>query len=1253
MSFNNIIDSYQEAEAAIKSWDVNEIEKLQRDFWNLSIEDITRLQTPINEEVSKKRWETQVALSSLRDSMLIYQGMQSSNSDRTPARNAVTPSAWRNISSWTPPSTSNDALAAAPSNRPQTQHEYNYSTADQINGTIQDSIWNSQDINAIKSQLANTTNVTVAIKNSSSSLRMYSSNLRSKIWNLPQWQNLTLLTNHQIGNNWKLFLHVKLPNGTEGYISADYVKAENPASPAWVTSIPSNRPRPAQRPSPRPRPAQRPAPVQAGVVWGISWRPAQAPTIDRIDWPHSIWILPVFTASNGFGWLWAIWPDQEVANSELVDYRNDQERLLLLQEKLSNPKVYILATMLQVWTDAAQKEATSMMTAWWLFNDKKVIEDSIENVNALFSNFLNSADSDDTTINTLIDNLFSEIAVAERVQYDDIIDNIGDTRALIDSATDTNKDTHKIELLSLMSAGAMTDGNTEKVKDILVQDILQAHPEMVEKIYALDNLERISSLDIANILGISPNRDTDKYAENVRDAWAEWNAQWNTAETRRIYEDELLKHDPTLSWTDLRNAINEAIQQGADMYAQNVLSIEIVRGISTQSDGSSETLFAKLDGFWQTAGEWIGNNAGLIVVSLIPMGAWFALAAWAAKVWSIAMRSAMIANRMNSLGRVWTFGSRFAQWTAFYEGMNTMNNFLYLEQWDDWQHLFTGADDYSEIIKMGLTWNMFGYLSRMRVIPEWAGLSAIATREGAQNAIKLLFAEWAGFAAIDYTVENAAYALFDSWEGRTWEELLDVFVSWAVLGWAFRWAWALSTRAWNLRLPNRSRAQEPTSVEAARSSPEFIWPWRPTARVTPWIASESLSRIEGRTITFKQQWETSTATIRNGEVTITQKGETFTITPSEFLQTLDGQWIRMYTHSNWNTYYGKNREYYGMNWNRVTQLNPNRLNPLDVNSPVPNAAARADDAVPNAAARAETVSQNIWDITPFTQRLIRALRKWDETTIGEYTIKRGNNNEYTVIRWWESPSTTIFTNIDDAARNINTSLSTSANRLRFIESAILANKRVALGRAAWREITVPWEASIKIQNNWKILKQTEWNWWREVSVENLSPAQASKALDAMWGAWVSRSIGDAINRNTIDAWSSPAAIRQWFKPGERVIKIDEFMSDLPFGLKYPYKVARYVSARALHDVLTPKRIVESIIKLDSAALRSELLWWGAIPMMFAWAWYHLFVENTSGNNPWGLDWSSLAWTTMSYPIFWLINSIVLESTNLDELIPWS
>lgn len=150
-----------------------------------------------------------------------------------------------------------------------------------------------------------------------------------------------------------------------------------------------------------------------------------------------------------------------------------------------------------------------------------MIEDSIENVNALFSNFLNSADSDDTTINTLIDNLFSEIAVAERVQYDDIIDNIGDTRALIDSATDTNKDTHKIELLSLMSAGAMTDGNTEKVKDILVQDILQAHPEMVEKIYALDNLERISSLDIANILGISPNRDTDKYAENVRDAWAE------------------------------------------------------------------------------------------------------------------------------------------------------------------------------------------------------------------------------------------------------------------------------------------------------------------------------------------------------------------------------------------------------------------------------------------------------------------------------------------------------------------------------------------------------------------------------------------------------------------------------------------------------------------------------------------------------------------------------------------------------------
>lgn len=71
----------------------------------------------------------------------------------------------------------------------------------------------------------------------------------------------------------------------------------------------------------------------------------------------------------------------------------------------------------------------------------------------------------------------------------------------------------------------------------------------------------------------------------------------------------------------MRNAINEAIQQGADMYAQNVLSIEIVRGISTQSDGSSETLFAKLDGFWQTAGEWIGNNAGLIVVSLIPMGA--------------------------------------------------------------------------------------------------------------------------------------------------------------------------------------------------------------------------------------------------------------------------------------------------------------------------------------------------------------------------------------------------------------------------------------------------------------------------------------------------------------------------------------------------------------------------------------------------------------------------------------------------------
>lgn len=494
-------------------------------------------------------------------------------------------------------------------------------------------------------------------------------------------------------------------------------------------------------------------------------------------WEHSIWILPSYSKWRWFGWLRAVWPEAEVQNSDMVDYNNRQQRLIELHEKLQNPKVKLLAHILQVWTDAALKQAEQQWTLWWLNDDKEKIKTWVDNVNNLFTKYLNEWETDENTINKLIEDIFTIIYKVEDNE-EDIIDNIEDVKVVLDKTTSENLDNNKIKVFRLMAGWLMTDGNTAKVKELLANDILAIYPKIHEAILEIDSYENITVATVSEALWVNQSSEIGIITEELKKTWQEANI--DAQARRKELTEEIKKHQPDLEWNRLTEAVNLAISNSADLWCQHILLEKAIWFISNNNPWEKEKLYSELDSFSQSASEWIWDNIWLIALSVVPMWAWFAAVWLASKVWAIALRSQKVAWLVARTWKVWVFTQNFGKWAVFYEWLNTANNFLYLEEWDDWLQLFKNGWNASEIIKMWLTWNMFALLGRMKIIPEWQTLSSVPKAELIANAGKVLWAEWAWFAWIDFAVENTI------WEGRSWQELLEVFASWVIMSGTFR-----------------------------------------------------------------------------------------------------------------------------------------------------------------------------------------------------------------------------------------------------------------------------------------------------------------------------------------------------------------------------------------------------------------------------------------------------------------------------------
>lgn len=635
---------------------------------------------------------------------------------------------------------------------------YNFSTANEINWTIGDSIKDGGKIDTI---LSSWDKLKVKIKNKNSTLNLRDNNKYPIAW-LGFWKEIQFLWETK-NEQWRLFLKVKAWE-QEWWVSADFVEQSKtidilPEKKPWEkewenTNNTTSKETDSQN--------------QEKIIPDNEDEAAENNTMQSLIQSAVLWDNGTIEINGNEYWI------EEIQNdlAEMIT----PERLQYLKEELRPAVIetWMLDTITSIWSEKAQQVVDWLYWKNGIFglgrNDDDIILNSISKIQnemmSIRATLDNQEENPRQKIRTRMNKIFSYMQKAEAQEtiiWSNDIENIQNS---LYSGKDTDK--KMLDIYWHMRYDAINgSGNSKRVKEMVASDLIKKtefkdindiiHNERIyDKIQQIAeaNLLEKTTIKILDENGkeIWEKQVTEVFNELKKEIWKEWRKpeEWEELANKmiqiyqemysrryRYFKKEYEKNNEgEISIREYNEKIHgERIEGGerglkkSDMIASNIKSKlqkslkhallrKEIEGFENREKENESLIgmYADMSGLAEKKWWWwdyfdasdenyetISEFSKEVIPMLIPVGGWLLAAnlAWKLlRLEEIQRKSMGLASTGIALGRMWT------KWIVFYETKNLIENTIKWDSIKKWSVLSWDANVKEWIKSAAFFWLM-------------------------------------------------------------------------------------------------------------------------------------------------------------------------------------------------------------------------------------------------------------------------------------------------------------------------------------------------------------------------------------------------------------------------------------------------------------------------------------------------------------------------------------------------------------------
>ncbi|MDD2871480.1 MAG: hypothetical protein PHS49_05825 [Candidatus Gracilibacteria bacterium] len=565
----------------------------------------------------------------------------------------------------------------------------NYTTAGMDNESIQDKIDDNRlDIKQLTKENLKELKVDILKNNSYLKVRDHEGNI---ITNLRLKDNDVIDFNgenitHKVNGKTKVFLGVNFSDGKKGYVSADYLKVVKEDKITNQQQLTNNQQQLTNNPQNNTNKPQQKS-------------PETYPTVKK-------------EYDGNF-------KEEQVTTTTKVEQISKEE----LEEITKNyPKVIVLKDILEIWTQAAEKEKAGEILSMIGLGDKNEIEEGIKQSNDKFNKMWEKVTNLQQVSDTEIDAIFNILLKTEKEET--IVSNMSKIKNILNSVDSSNIGDKKLEILDLMRSGAIQEGNSDKVEEKLRPQIL-AQNEFKNVNDILNNKDLfifIENGDVDKLVKLGISKDL---AEEVINTYGK--IQRLQLKNKQTYIDYIKNSDPNISPKDLNDKTNFFLDLSTKKATVDLLSKELIfenleKNPALENKNKINKIYGNLVGVgnFTFSDENITSateKGTLLAISLIPMTGGMALSVYAARGAAWIMRTETIASTIANGGKIGAMieatgfvASTALEGIAFYEGYNFTNNVFYK---DNFKNILDGATNQTELVKSILFFGLLKGFSKI------------------------------------------------------------------------------------------------------------------------------------------------------------------------------------------------------------------------------------------------------------------------------------------------------------------------------------------------------------------------------------------------------------------------------------------------------------------------------------------------------------------------------------------------------------
>lgn len=391
-----------------------------------------------------------------------------------------------------------------------------------------------------------------------------------------------------------------------------------------------------------------------------------------------------FTYKIVDGKTYLIWENWEylIQNNEL---NKEAKEILKKYEKLG-----ILNEILQIWIPEAEKQASTLLLKW-IRSWTTIIPEAIKKINATFEQLflkVQKGENIDNDINTI----WSEIEKAESAKSIIGSSDMEKVKRIFNSQE--TKDQKLLQIYNTMRY-SWWSGNSEWVKNQVAEHLLK------QKWFK--NIDDI--LKNPETFNLIKNNNKQKLKELV---WEEIATEILSAYSKIKIKQEKQREEYSKVVTRINEVrktnkeeeinLNDYIELNTEISVMELLKYSLITKqifeMTSRWDEKSSYTWLYANMVWLAQNKWndwviisddnIDNAIDLsstIALAAVSMWVWaiaarwaIAAASWWARITTLSSRLANLWTKWKVAGFAWT---SIIEWTAFYQGYNTMNNIIY------------------------------------------------------------------------------------------------------------------------------------------------------------------------------------------------------------------------------------------------------------------------------------------------------------------------------------------------------------------------------------------------------------------------------------------------------------------------------------------------------------------------------------------------------------------------------------------------